>query len=379
MVIPLFTAERAIGVINFSRGAKRGNYGPDDLARATALGAVLSFLFANALLLDELSSQRHRLDATVELLGVAAFFTDAGGRIDSPNPLARQLLGDVETLDEAFARLPQAMATALRELSQCLGPSNRQRIESGDRSFGISAERLEDGTTVWAIEDLTEREQLHAELARAQRLAEIGQMTAAIAHEIRNPLTSLVGAGKLLQKSPEMAAELGSMVEDEANRLNDLCDEFLAFARPMQLYREPVDLADLGRRVVDAHQSTARDGGIGLTLQICTPNPVIEADRARAEQVLHNLVLNAIQACNAGGSVRLLVSSEGFRVEDTGRGIEKDALNRLFTPFYSTRAKGTGLGLCNVKRIVDAHGGHIEVCRLERGTAFEVNLGSRAA
>jgi signal transduction histidine kinase len=239
--------------------------------------------------------------------------------------------------------------------------------------------RLNDGAKAWAIEDISEAEGMQAELARTQRLAEIGQMTAAIAHDIRNPLTTLIGAGRMIQRDPEMGPELGKMVEDEANRLNELCNEFLAFAKPLQIRLEPIDLANLGSRVVTSHLSDAAKEGVKLTIEAAPNLPTIQADQGRIEQVLHNLVLNAIQACENGGEVRLVITTDGFRVEDTGKGIDEDAMKRLFTPFFTTRARGTGLGLCNVKRIIDAQGGRIEVHSLDPGTCFDVTLGGKAA
>lgn len=382
MVVPLLTGDRAIGLLNFSRETNRTPYDGRDLDRAEALAAVLSFLFENALLVNELATQRKRLDGIIELLGVATFVSEPNGQVTSVNESARQLIGSAETFGQALATMPQEMAAVAATFANLMEADKSpepERIHVGDRYFVLSVLRLEDGGVAWAFEEVTAQQKLQSELSRTQRLAEIGQMTAAIAHEIRNPLTSLIGAGKMLQKEPDMAAEFGQMVEDEARRLNDLCNEFLAFARPMQLNVEPVSLKDLATRIVAAHQHDAQAHSVELTLRVEPNLPTIQADRARTEQVLHNLVLNAIQACEWGGEVCLSVTGEGFRVEDSGKGIEESAMERLFTPFFTTRAKGTGLGLCNVKRIMDAHGGRIEVRRLEPGTCFDVNFGGKAA
>jgi signal transduction histidine kinase len=382
MVVPLLTGDRPIGLLNFSRGANHTAYDVRDLDRAEALAAVLSFLFENALLVNELATQRKRLDGIVELLGVATFVSEPNGQVTGVNESARQLIGSSEKFVDALKTMPPEMAGIAQSFDKVLRQGTTpppQRIHVGERFFVLSVLRLEDGGVAWAFEEVTAEQKLQAELSRTQRLAEIGQMTAAIAHEIRNPLTSLIGAGKMLQKEPEMAVEFGQMVEDEARRLNDLCDEFLAFARPMRLNLEPVNLEELAARIVAAHQHDAAKNSVELTLRVDANLPIIQADRARTEQVLHNLVLNAIQACEWSGNVCLSVTAEGFRVEDTGKGIEESAMERLFTPFFTTRAKGTGLGLCNVKRIMDAHGGRIEVRRLEPGTCFDISFGGRAA
>ncbi len=381
MVVPLFTGERAIGLLNFSRTGRRPLYNPSDLIRAGAVGAVLSFLFANALMVTEAQVQRARLLAIFELLGIATIIWEQNGSVTGFNAVAKKLVGEPSDVTTALKALPTNVADALRGAEQLVShgaPAERLRIAAGDKVYGLFVVRLNDGATAWAIEDVTEAEHMQTEFARTQRLAEIGQMTAAIAHDIRNPLTTLIGAGRMIQKDPEMAPEFGKMVEDEAHRLNELCNEFLAFAKPMQIRLEAVDLTQLGTRVVASHQADASIDSVNLSVEAEPNLPTIEADRGRTEQVLHNLVLNAIQACENGGEVRLVITAEGFRVEDTGKGIDEGAMKRLFTPFFTTRAKGTGLGLCNVKRILDAQGARIEVYSLDPGTCFDVTLGGRA-
>ncbi|HLK13924.1 MAG TPA: ATP-binding protein [Fimbriimonadaceae bacterium] len=382
MVVPLFTVERTVGLLNVSRTSERPIYDAADLRGASTVGAVLSFLFANALLVKAVDQHRYRLLGILELLGVATIVREVDGTVSGLNAAARELVGDPSLATEAVAKLPAGVAEALMEAEGALSDANpvaRGRASSPDRTYGLFVMRLSDGAVAWALEDVTDAENLQAELARAHRLAEIGQMTAAIAHDIRNPLTTIIGAGRMIQKDPSMAGEFGRMVEDEANRLNELCNEFLAFAKPMKLHREEFDLAKLGGRVIEAHSAEAERQGVRLTLDSPARMPTIQADRARTEQILHNLVLNAIQACETGGAVKLIVTADGFRVEDTGKGIDENAMKRLFTPFFTTRARGTGLGLCNVKRILDAHGGRIEVHRLDPGTCFEVSLGGKAA
>jgi signal transduction histidine kinase len=313
---------------------------------------------------------------------VATIVLEQFGSVSGLNAVARKLVGSPTTAEEALSALPASVAQALKDAEKSLtstSPVERLRVYAGEKTFGLFVMRMNDGAIAWAIEDITEAEDMQAELARTQRLAEIGQMTAAIAHDIRNPLTTLIGAGRMIQRDPEMAPEFGKMVEDEANRLNELCNEFLAFAKPMSIRLEPVDLGELGMRVVSRHQTASTHPEVKLTIDAPPNLPTIQADRGRIEQVLHNLISNAIQACEEGGEVRLIVTADGFRVEDTGKGIDESAMKRLFTPFFTTRARGTGLGLCNVKRILDAQGGRIDVYPLDPGTCFDVTLGGKAA
>lgn len=216
------------------------------------------------------------------------------------------------------------------------------------------------------------------ETARLSRLAEIGQMTAAIAHEVRNPLTAIRSAAQLAQSSPEEAVMLNRMIEEEAVKLDALCTEFLEFARPVRIAEEPVDLADIARHVVQQHLSEFDERGVSLHLDLREPRS-IRGDRRRIEQIVRNLILNALQACQAGDTVTLRVHGDRLTVEDTGAGMTADAKERLFTPFFTTKPSGTGLGLSNIAKIVEAHAGTIRVeSEAGQGTTFEIIFGRAA-
>jgi two-component system sensor histidine kinase AtoS len=226
------------------------------------------------------------------------------------------------------------------------------------------------------LEEITEHLRSARELARVRRLAEIGQMTAAVAHEVRNPLTSIRSAAQMVTLAPEQAAEFAQMVEEEVLKLDALCEEFLAFARPIAIRLRPVRLGDLAMRVAEGHRPQFCDAGVALEVEIPSDSPTINADAPRVEGVVRNLLLNALQASGPGDRVRLSVGGDGFVVEDTGCGIPPESLERLFTPFFTTKAQGTGLGLCNVRKTVEAHGGEVEVrSEMGKGSRFEVRLG----
>ncbi|MFY9232977.1 MAG: ATP-binding protein [Fimbriimonadaceae bacterium] len=230
------------------------------------------------------------------------------------------------------------------------------------------------------VERLSESLQNLKELERVRRLAEIGQMTAAVAHEIRNPLASIRSAAQLVQQDPRSAVEFGEIIEAEALKLNALCDEFLAFARPIELDLKPLRLNALVTSVANSHAAEFEREGVVIRVESDPGDPIIIGDSDRLEQVCRNLLINALQATSSGGSVRVVVDGASFSVEDDGQGIGPEASERLFTPFFTTKPKGTGLGLSNVKRIVDAHRGHIEVTSEPRsGSKFEVSLEPRSA
>jgi len=214
----------------------------------------------------------------------------------------------------------------------------------------------------------------HADLVAAQeqivrktRMAAMGEIAAAVAHEARNPLGALSNCVQLLRDNPHLAgedAELLEIVHTESQRLNEIVSDFLAFGRPRPPHLEQVDVAE----VIEATLALLRrDGRCPAAISFATkfdPDlPLVRADRDQLRQVFWNLFLNAAQAMGERGELRIETRSEGGRarisVQDTGLGIPSSALPRIFEPFYTTRPAGTGLGLAIVRRIVEEHGGEI--------------------
>jgi two-component system sensor histidine kinase PilS (NtrC family) len=236
------------------------------------------------------------------------------------------------------------------------------------------------------FQDLTELRAMEERVARSERLADLGRVSAGLAHELRNPLASMMGAVELLRDTAALGEDdrrLLSIVLREGGRLAQLVADFLAFARPAPLRRQAVDLATLVGETLDAFAHDPAASGVALerTLQ---PTPS-RGDPDQLRQVLWNLLLNAAQALPrvdgaARGQVRVACApvpggGAELSVEDDGCGIAAADRERIFTPFFTTRPSGTGLGLATVHRIVDAHGGAITVdAPGPRGARFRVWL-----
>ncbi len=243
---------------------------------------------------------------------------------------------------------------------------HRQKIEE-------TAERLSE--TYTQLEASTEQ------LRRSDRLSALGQLSAGLAHEIRNPLGALDGAVQILRR-PELPAdtrqEFADMAGREVDRLKSLLTEFLDFARPQAPQRNNVDPELLLRSVASLVTETARMAHIEIRVD-CRDSAQISADTEQIRQVLLNLVLNAVQAMPDGGEIvlrsRLNGNSAILEVVDQGVGIAPENLERIFDPFFTTRADGTGLGLSIAHQIVEAHGGKITVKNnLDRGATFAIFL-----
>lgn len=380
MVIPLSTPEHGcVGVLNLSRRLGMPRYEATDLAKATVIGRQIALAVGNALLLAEARTSQAKLRGLVDSLASAVLFVTSEGKIEEANLAATDLVGNRAQFSEAVVQLNPHLRPAVREARE-EGLENRpfrKKVTDiqADTTWWVVSAPLAGGTLV-TIEDVSEIERVERERAHVSRLAEIGQMSAAIAHEIRNPLTGIRSAAQMLTEAPEQIKELAGIIEDEVMKLNSLCNEFLEFARPLALRVSDVSLPLALQRVAASHRCQFEEAGVGLDVRIAGEQPTIKADALRLEQVFRNLLINALQATPTGGKVIVDLSESRFSVEDTGCGMTAETLDRLFTPFFTTKAGGTGLGLSNVKKIVDAHGGSIAVkSESGNGTRFDVRIG----
>lgn len=225
-----------------------------------------------------------------------------------------------------------------------------------------------------------------AELVRREKLVAVGELAALVAHEVRNPLAvifnSLTSLRRMLQPEGSVDMLLG-IVHEEADRLNRMVGDFLDFARPNEPMMHLENLDQVMADAVEAATSAQHGHAVQVELEIPEPLAPVPCDARLLRQALINLVVNAIQAMPRGGRVTVRATSEQFdgqryvrvEVRDTGPGIPPNVKERLFEPFYTTKASGTGLGLAVVKRIVEAHHGVVQFeTALGQGTTFTLRL-----
>ena len=241
-------------------------------------------------------------------------------------------------------------------------------------------------------EQLTEAnqqlKQAQAEARRSERLAALGQLTAGLAHEIRNPLGVIKGSaetlGRKLPTEDPMARELAEYISSEVNRLNSLVSRFLSFAKPLELKKQPEDIHLIVERAIKTAQEQWPNSSVDVERAYTAELLPIAVDAELVEQVFKNLVFNAYEAMDAeGGTLRVEVSKEysdgrrGVEVafSDTGPGVPPELREQIFNPFFTTKSSGVGLGLSIVSKIVDDHGGWIRVePGSGKGTCFRVFL-----
>jgi len=360
-----------------------------------AIGGALSFVTLKGLKGSQLrlSKMRAFTDILVSSLPVGLVATDSSGVVQVYNSSARDLIGFEEY--KVIGRMPQVCLP--EELSRMFsgvvtdGQVERQ-AEVHLSSTGEKVRILQlasmvvlelDGGfagEVMLIRDLTTVKRLEKELQRNERLAALGKMAAGVAHELRNPLSSIKGLAVLLKSNfsaPSKEAETADILVKEVERLNRSIGELLDYAKPGQLKREPVSIDELIGKTVSLVQVDAESFGIGIRVDMEEHLPQVLVDADKMNQVFLNLFLNAIQAMEQGGELTVGAKREQRTItviiRDNGVGIEPENLGRVFDPYYTTKNDGTGLGLAMSAKIVEEHGGLIEI-NSEVGRYTEVRV-----
>jgi len=275
-----------------------------------------------------------------------------------------------------------------------IGEAERLEVAAPQgRRFALSCApvRQPDGEVflLEVVADVTEQDRLRARLIEAQRLAAVGELAASVAHEIRNPLAAIVNATTLLAAEETLTADERSTtlqaVRTEARRLNRILSDFLLYARPSPPRLVPGDVRDVVQHVAGLiRDGRARGRSVDLDVAVASDVPPVAYDRDLMTQVLWNVALNGIEAMESPGHLRFEVTRENgqvaMAVSDTGRGIPAEDLRRVFEPFYSGKRGGSGLGLTIARRIVESHGGRIEVeSQPGRGTRVTIALPAAVA
>jgi len=239
---------------------------------------------------------------------------------------------------------------------------------------------------VWILfRDVTEQRRMLDDRLHAERLALVGAMSSKFAHEIRNPLTSILINLELLrdsmrsQSAPGEDEETLTSIASEVNRIQNVVQDYLRFGRKALPTREPLVLDDLLRRHFGMLAPELGQRNIALVLDLRAGPAAVDADEDQFWQAVLNLVRNAMEAMAGGGRLTIATSAEADRVTclvaDTGVGMSPDVQEEMFRPFFSTKPGGTGLGMPFVRQVVAEHGG-VLTCRSEvgRGTDFTIAL-----
>ena len=232
---------------------------------------------------------------------------------------------------------------------------------------------------------LEEVKALEIEVLHRERLSAMGNLAAAVAHEIRNPLNAIsMGLQRLKLEfqptdDPDQYSHLTELMLGEASRLNAIIEQFLSLARPVEIKAEALPLPEVLKELAALEASHAQQSNVQIRVVAESNLPALNVDPSHLTQVLLNLMLNGLQAMPEGGTLTLEAKTSNgnflIAVTDTGTGIGPENLQRIFEPYFTTKAKGTGLGLAISRRIIEAHGGTITAAnQLGGGCRFEIFL-----
>jgi two-component system, NtrC family, sensor kinase len=404
--IPLAAAGELYGQLDVGYAPGTDGVAADEVS-ATAFAAHLAIALRTQRLAADALGLRDYQARLLENANALILGVDRGWRITACNRALLELVGAPR--DEALGRdvrdfistdqrqyLTTALAAALAgEHHASVTVALRTRTHGTVRTVWSIAPVGRAGAAGGPIEgvvaigqDLSQIEALQQQVVRAERLATLGELAAGVVHELNNPLTSItVYAEYLVHKLGLAGTEAPDLeklrrIGASAQRILRFSRDLVQYARPSGRDLEPIDLAGVVRQSVSICEHLLERGGIALTIEVDPELPIVQAIGGQLEQVLINLITNAVHAVENGGRVVVRAQSDSpstvrLEVADSGPGIADADRARIFEPFYTTKpdGKGTGLGLPIVRNIVDQHRGEIQIVRSDLGgAAFRIIL-----
>jgi two-component system sensor histidine kinase HydH len=381
----------------------------DDIRHALLMGLILFVLGSAGLyvivLVQNYAIVNRTLDTmttyatnVVEHMPDGLISVDADGGIVTVNNRAREIFGlkagtiadERRELKEKLSTFAKPLFKSLRKERTILERKVKYASDEGESiPLSVSAAKLisdagEDLGTVFILRDLREIKELQEKVNRSERLAALGSLAAGVAHEIRNPLSSIKGFAQFfLKKNPPGSTDhkYSEVMIQEVERLDRVISNLLDYAKPKEPVKEKASFDDIIHRSIALIKDDAKSKKVEFAVEIEEGIPTVRVDRDQVTQVLLNIELNGLDAMQQGGrlAIRCFMGQEGksiiVEIEDTGHGIPPKELPRIFDPFYTTKKTGTGLGLAIAHRIVENHGGTLSVKSTSGlGTTFRIVL-----
>src|SRR5438552_8092412 len=409
-IVPGFEAVAAAAVPLRSHGAvigtliitdpREGVFVPEDIRLLSTLATHAAIVIANARFFEMVRRAKEQWETAFDALSEGIAVVDDEGRVQRSNralaSLLRTPLQNVvgTPLGEALLGKPNALQELLAATRRGDRPAPLvARSDRLGRAVRVNAARIPGAATeqsiVVMVEDVTEQQALETQLVQSEKLAAVGQLVSGVAHELNNPLTSIVGLSEFLLEQKELGKkDRGHLqvIHEQAERAGRIVRNLLTFARKGSAERVPVDLNDVIRRTLSLTAYDLKLKDITVERELSGALPDVFGDRHGLQQVVLNLLTNAAHAVaeNPRERPRQITVSTWFdgqvhlRVADTGPGISDEVAQSVFTPFFTTKepGKGTGLGLSITYSIVESHGGQIalEPRGPRGGAAFRVDL-----
>jgi two-component system NtrC family sensor kinase len=396
LLVPLSTNERPAGSMIVGCGAPR--LGPCDLRLAEAFAAQAAAALESAALVEAYDAGRRSWRDVVDAIAPALCIVDSDGSIRRANQAFSELVGTrpVEVVGRQWRELlPPSWTEDLQRLLAAAGALSEVELRRGDDTYAASSVPFttgDQGSVVLLFDDRSERRRLQDQLIQSEKMSAVGQLIAGIAHDLTNPLASVVGFADFLTERPDVPAGLReplSVIREEAERASNIVKSLLGFARKQDRRRQPTPLRPLLEATLLLMRNELMARGVESRLEVEPDLPAPAADATQLQQVVVNLITNAVQAIGStgrGGTVvvraRRWLDGVAIDVIDDGPGMSEELAARVFDPFFTTKpeGQGTGLGLSISHGIVKEHGGRISlVTERGRGATFTIQLPTGAA
>ncbi len=401
-VLPLLYKGRWLGLLLIRKTYEGRRPYLNDYHFINTIQTILTEEVANAENISRLRNLKDFNETILENMGSGVIKTDRDGNVVFRNSLARELTGELSggairfdsVFDNPFggASLFEYLAADERKTTslECvLKRDDNSSVPVRMISTKIRTDDYRGTTLVVVFEDLTLQKAMEEELRRADRLRSLGELSAGVAHEIRNPLTGIATTAQVLKELLSGDADkikYLTVILDEIRRLDDIIRNLLSFARPALPRPEEVGICSVIRGAIELLENKSKESEVNVIFKAELDDDLCYLDRDQIKQVVLNIANNGIEACCAGGEVTVTVKNAVdahlLRLEfaDNGMGIPEKAVDKLYNPFFTTRAEGTGLGLSITRKIVESHGGRIfHENGVDSGTVFIVEIPRRIA
>ena len=390
---PLLAVGRAVGAVSLGSDKSQA-FGEPELAFVKVVCAKAAIALANARLVELLSVGKREWELTADSISQAICIVDGQGIVRRCNRVFADLIQVPVTALPGRAWLSLVPPAWADVVSRALASPGAAAVEvrSGDRVFAVSTMRMagaDIGTAVLLFEDTTERHRLQDQLIQSEKMSAMGQLIAGVAHDLNNPLASVVGFSDFLAEAGEIPAHLAEplqVIRQEAERAATIVRNLLSFARKQEGERQVQSIRPLLESTLALLRNQLMALKVEATLEIEPGIPSIAVNANQIKQVFVNLIVNAAQAIagakrGAAGHIwitaRRWLDGASVSIADDGPGIPADLAQRVFEPFFTTKpeGEGTGLGLSISQGIVKEHGGRISLDSApNQGATFTVEL-----
>ena len=391
--VPILSGEKALGVIGIFHVTDK-DFEEEDVKTLISVAEQAAIAIENAQLYEQIKTSEVRYRTLFEAAGTSFVIVDENQGFRLVNHAFETLSG--YNRDELIGEMTLSSFFMDRGQGKKKGKSLGKPPQSWETPFTdkegvvkqvhVTTTQIPGSSDILvSLIDMTRERELERCLFRSEELAAIGELSAGIAHEIRNPLVAITNSVSLLKDEPRISQEgqqLLDVVKEESDHLAAIVDDFLRFARPKKPTFQEEDINQLLKDVVKRHKDW-NEKQVKWVERYDNDLPLISLDRHQIQQIITNLLLNGLDAVQEGGVLTIETQREKrmsneyvrFIIADSGEGIPEAEVSKIFQPFYSTKEKGTGMGLAICRRIVNNHGGDIFVdSELNVGTNFSVVL-----